>query len=311
MASLVGKNVLITGASSGIGAAAARAFAQAGADVALLARSREGLERVADDVRAQGSRALVLPADVTDQAALADAVARTEASSAASTSSPPTPATTAFGDFEDVAKEDFDRTVEIRRSRAGPTHPRRLPRLAPAREIVVTGSIMTKVPLPTFSSYAASKHALLGLATSCASSWRPAAAPSRSRWSTRPAWTRRCGRAPRPRAASCRAARPISTSPTSSPAPSSLCAARPRHDVHVGSEATLVVTGWTLARPVAELALTLVHRLYSSGTTPADGRGACGRAPARRQRQGLRRGRPSLSLPLRLALPRRCGVPGR
>jgi len=79
MASLVGKHVLITGASSGIGTAAARAFAQAGADVALLARSSDGLERVAGEVRARGSRALVIAADVTDQGAMDAAVARTEA----------------------------------------------------------------------------------------------------------------------------------------------------------------------------------------------------------------------------------------
>ena len=49
MADLEGKRVLITGASSGIGFAAARAFARAGADVALTARGEEGLERAAAD----------------------------------------------------------------------------------------------------------------------------------------------------------------------------------------------------------------------------------------------------------------------
>jgi NADP-dependent 3-hydroxy acid dehydrogenase YdfG len=66
---LVGERVLVTGASSGVGAAAAELFARAGADVAVLARSQPGLEVVAARVRATGRRAMVLAVDVADQAA--------------------------------------------------------------------------------------------------------------------------------------------------------------------------------------------------------------------------------------------------
>jgi NADP-dependent 3-hydroxy acid dehydrogenase YdfG len=62
-----GSTALVTGASRGIGRALALALAGAGADVALAARSVEGLERVAEEVRATGRRALVVPADVTDR----------------------------------------------------------------------------------------------------------------------------------------------------------------------------------------------------------------------------------------------------
>jgi 7-alpha-hydroxysteroid dehydrogenase len=57
---------IVTGAGRGIGAATARLFAEAGADVVLAARTREQLEAVADDVRAAGRRALVVPADIAD-----------------------------------------------------------------------------------------------------------------------------------------------------------------------------------------------------------------------------------------------------
>jgi len=57
--------ILITGASRGLGAAAARAAAQLGVNVALTARSAGDLEAVAEDVRQAGGRALVVPGDVS------------------------------------------------------------------------------------------------------------------------------------------------------------------------------------------------------------------------------------------------------
>lgn len=57
--------MIVTGASSGVGAALARAFAVAGADVALFARSEAGLRRVAEDCREAGREALVVHGDVT------------------------------------------------------------------------------------------------------------------------------------------------------------------------------------------------------------------------------------------------------
>ncbi|MSQ91114.1 MAG: SDR family NAD(P)-dependent oxidoreductase [Phycisphaerales bacterium] len=57
---------VITGASSGIGAATARAMAAAGIDVVLVARRRDKLDQVASEVRALGRRAHVIVADVAD-----------------------------------------------------------------------------------------------------------------------------------------------------------------------------------------------------------------------------------------------------
>jgi short-subunit dehydrogenase len=71
-----GKAVLVTGASSGIGAATALAFAALGARVGLLARRRDRLEAVARSVVQTGGEALVLPADVGDPDAVHGAVAQ-------------------------------------------------------------------------------------------------------------------------------------------------------------------------------------------------------------------------------------------
>lgn len=77
--SLEGKTALITGASRGLGAAIARAYAEAGADVALCARNTELLEAVAAECRAHGRRAVVIAADLTDLAAAGQIVERAAA----------------------------------------------------------------------------------------------------------------------------------------------------------------------------------------------------------------------------------------
>jgi 2-deoxy-D-gluconate 3-dehydrogenase len=75
--SLEGSIAIVTGASRGIGRAIAIALASSGADVAIVARSEEALEEVADAIRDQGRDALVAVADVTDPEAVQGAVDRT------------------------------------------------------------------------------------------------------------------------------------------------------------------------------------------------------------------------------------------
>ncbi len=66
-----GRTTLITGGSSGIGAAAAKKIAEAGGEVALVARTRENLEKVADQIRGDGGTAHVYPCDLSDMDAIA------------------------------------------------------------------------------------------------------------------------------------------------------------------------------------------------------------------------------------------------
>ncbi|GMN01281.1 SDR family oxidoreductase [Erythrobacter sp. MTPC3] len=70
------KTLLITGASSGIGAATARAAAEAGWNVALCARSTDKLEKIAGEI---GDAAIALPCDVTKREEITDALEKTAA----------------------------------------------------------------------------------------------------------------------------------------------------------------------------------------------------------------------------------------
>ena len=75
MTELSGKTIMITGASRGIGAAAAREFANAGCNVVLLARSHGAISELADEL---GDAALAIPCDVSRYEALSGAVAAAE-----------------------------------------------------------------------------------------------------------------------------------------------------------------------------------------------------------------------------------------
>ena len=108
---LTGKSVLVTGASRGIGAAAARAFAAAGARVGLLARSREAIADLAKEI---GEGALAIPCDVSRYWEMEQAVrACVDTFGSLDVLVNNAGVVDPIGKLEDLAPDDFGRTIDI------------------------------------------------------------------------------------------------------------------------------------------------------------------------------------------------------
>ncbi len=165
-----GKTLFITGASSGIGAATARAAVKAGWNVGLMARSTEKLEALAQEL---GTRALVLEGDVTElaaqEAAITQLVAKFGALDAAFANAGrglETPGTEA-GD-----PEDWRRMIDLNIMALLYTTRAALPELRKTRgHLVLTGSVAGKIHIAG-SIYGASKWFVHGYAGNMAQEMR-------------------------------------------------------------------------------------------------------------------------------------------
>ena len=163
---LQGHVAIVTGASRGLGCAFARALAEAGATVALVARTSSDLERVAGEIEAAGGRARAVTADVTDADAAREIVARVEREigsvdllvNAAGLGTP-------FGPFHDDSIEEWWRTLEV--NLRGPAVWCRavLPGMIARRSgrIINVASGAGTVAIPYLSAYVTSKTALIRL----------------------------------------------------------------------------------------------------------------------------------------------------
>lgn len=163
-----GSVVVVTGASSGIGRAAAVAFARKGASVVLAARREHALEDVAAEVQRLGGRAAVIPTDVADESAV-HALAQQAVERFGHVDVWVNNASVyVAGEFEQVPPEAFRRVMDVNffgyvaGARAILPHFRQRGRGV----IVNTGSIDSLVGFPYFSPYVASKWAVKGFADS-------------------------------------------------------------------------------------------------------------------------------------------------
>jgi NAD(P)-dependent dehydrogenase (short-subunit alcohol dehydrogenase family) len=165
------KVAIITGASRGIGAAAAHAFAQAGASVVLAARDEQALDAVAQNIRLDGGQVLVVPTDVGDYDSVEHLIQETLAAygrldaafNNAGANQMPTP-------LADVSVVEFDRVVQVNLRGVFLAMKHEIPAMLASGggAIVNVSSTAGLDGVRGIASYVATKHGIIGLTRSAA-----------------------------------------------------------------------------------------------------------------------------------------------
>ena len=157
--------VILTGASMGIGEAAARAFGREGARLALVARKRDRLERVAEEVRALGGEAVVLPADLSRPEEAARVVPEAVAALGGVDVLVNNAGLGMAATFDRMRIEDLRYLMEVNFFSPVALTQAVLPhfRAQGGGVIVNVSSVVGKIAIPTASGYSATKFALNGI----------------------------------------------------------------------------------------------------------------------------------------------------
>ncbi|WP_440026439.1 SDR family oxidoreductase [Chromobacterium amazonense] len=167
MEALAGKVALVTGASSGIGRETAKLFAQNGAALVLVARRRQALDALLNELSASGARAVALAGNVADEACAQEAVRLAVASfggldvavnnAGALGEAVPTP---------ELSLAQWRNTLDINLTGAFLGAKHQLPamlRRGGGSMIFTSSFVGYRVGLPNMAAYAASKAGLIGL----------------------------------------------------------------------------------------------------------------------------------------------------
>lgn len=168
---LRGKAILVTGASSGMGAATALALGRQGAHVALAARREDPCAQLAKDIEAAGGRALVLRTDVTQEADVQRAVADTVAHFGRLDGAFNNAGLLGTGAaLHEMATDDFEAVMRTNVMGVFWAMKHQIPAMLHngGGAIVNNASIVAQVGFPKLAQYNASKHAVMGLTQTAA-----------------------------------------------------------------------------------------------------------------------------------------------
>jgi NADP-dependent 3-hydroxy acid dehydrogenase YdfG len=162
MTALADQVALVTGASRGIGRATALALAREGAAVVLVARGREALAETAAAIRQAGGRALAIPGDVTQEAAVEAVVEQTVGEFGRLDVLVTAAGTASFGPVAGSKPADWDPMLTVNLRAAMVCCRAVLPVMTRQRRgvIVTVGSVAATRPIPGAAAYAASKAGL-------------------------------------------------------------------------------------------------------------------------------------------------------
>ncbi|HTB67900.1 MAG TPA: SDR family oxidoreductase [Steroidobacteraceae bacterium] len=155
-----GKSVVVIGGNSGIGLAAARAFAQEGARVVITGRAPQTLHSAAQDI---GHEAVAIRSDIGDVSQIRDLFAQLRSQLGHIDVLFVNAGIGAFQPIEKVTEQDWDSIHDINLKGVFFTVQQALPLLRSGASIVLTGSIGARKGIPTGSVYAASKAGLRAL----------------------------------------------------------------------------------------------------------------------------------------------------
>jgi NADP-dependent 3-hydroxy acid dehydrogenase YdfG len=161
---LQGKSVLVTGASSGIGAAVARELALHGANLVLAARRRQALEALAAELGGR-VRTLAVEVDVTRDGSVEEAVAAAERDLGGLDVAIANAGFAVTGRLDRLGLDDYRRQLETNVFGVLRTIYAVLPALKRSRgQLAIMGSVSGHVPVPGLSPYTMSKFAVRALA---------------------------------------------------------------------------------------------------------------------------------------------------
>jgi short-subunit dehydrogenase len=160
--------VVVAGGTSGVGRAAARAFAEQGRPVAVLARGQEALTATEAELRELGAEARGIQVDMVDRVAVEEAANAVEAELGPIDIWVNSAMVTVLGEFTQVAPEDFDRVMDVVFGGTvnGTRTALRCMRPRNRGRIVQVGSALAYRGIPLQSAYCSAKHAVQGLCDS-------------------------------------------------------------------------------------------------------------------------------------------------
>ena len=162
----VNKTVIVTGASEGVGAAAARLFHQERANVVLVARRQEMLDKLA---RTLGNRSLAVAADVTDRAQLANVVERTVQTFQGVDVLVNNAGYNNRGALDKIEVENLEQIIDVNLRAPIVMTKLTLPHLLKSKGAIVNvASLAGMIPMPDEATYCATKFGLRGFSFSLA-----------------------------------------------------------------------------------------------------------------------------------------------